>query len=91
MEKLLDEVNLMNDGTPTHFSSQYGTFSAIDINLCDPKISPRLQWLATESLYGSDYFPTIITNLTNTKITIITNEKWNLYKADWTAFTQKLE
>lgn len=91
IEKLLDENNILNDGRPTHFSSQHGTFSAIDITLCDPIITPRLLWETTETLFGSDHFPILIRNLTKTKQKTTTNEKWNLNKANWTSFAHLLE
>lgn len=93
VEGILDEVSLLNDGTPTHFSSRQGTFSHIDLTLCDPKITPNLQWHVLPLLYGSDHFPIIVTNTLKLKYTQPTNntDKWNLDKANWLAYTIETE
>lgn len=92
IEAILDNITLLNNGSPTHFSAQYGTFSTIDLTLCDPKIAPNLQWYTLPSLNGSDHFPIIINNLLKTQTpSQIINTKWDLENVNWQPFVLELE
>ncbi|KAE9521635.1 hypothetical protein AGLY_017931 [Aphis glycines] len=46
IEKIIDDENitLLNNGTFTRHNSSKGTFSAIDLSLASPSISPYLSW-----------------------------------------------
>lgn len=90
IEDILDTTILLNDGRPTHFSTQYGTFSAIDLTICDRNIASNLNWDIISSLNGSDHFPMLINNLLkiNPPATLI--NKWKLNDANWELYTSEI-
>lgn len=92
-EDLIDEFNLtiMNDGTATHFSSAYQSFSAIDLTLASPSLAPLLSWKTLEDLHHSDHFP-IICNLVNLpRQQQGIRKKWNQEHADWNNFSNEIQ
>lgn len=91
IEQILDHATLLNNGAPTHFSAQYGTFSTIDLSLCDTKIAANLHWDVIPSLHGSDHFPVVITNLLKQLSPKPTTIKWDLKNANWPIFTSELD
>lgn len=90
IEEVLDTQILLNTGLPTHFSARQGTFSTIDLTICDTKIAANLQWDVLPSLHGSDHFPLVIYNLLKNKNKPLTNYKWKFKDADWLTFTTEL-
>ena len=54
------DVSILNDGSPTHFHSANGSFSCIDLSVCDPSLVLDLDWNVHDDLCGSDHFPIII-------------------------------
>lgn len=91
LEDILEHTTLINNNKPTHFSSQYGTFSTIDLTICDPRIAPNIHWDTTNSLYGSDHYPLIITNLLKQKPISTNNKRWKLKTANWQTFTEEMD
>lgn len=93
VEQVINNLVLLNNGKPTHFSAQYGTFSIIDLTLSDPRIATNLEWDTLPSLHGSDHFPVIITNLLshNQSISTLSTPKWNVKKTDWELYTNEAE
>lgn len=57
----IDELNLivLNDGSATHFSTAYQTFSAIDLTLISLSLAPLAKWKVLQDLHHSDHFPII--------------------------------
>lgn len=90
IEAILDSNTLLNNGAPTHFSTQHGTFSTIDLTLCDPRITSILHWDIIPSLNGSDHFPAIISNLLKTDTPQTKPTGWKLKTADWGKFTTEI-
>ncbi|CAD6216019.1 GSCOCG00011232001-RA-CDS, partial [Cotesia congregata] len=59
-----EELILLNTGKETHFNSQYGTTSNIDLSITSASIGYKMEWSVADDLYDSDHFPIII-QLTN--------------------------
>ncbi|XP_050505261.1 uncharacterized protein LOC126883649 [Diabrotica virgifera virgifera] len=76
---------LLNTGSETHFNISSGSFSAIDLSLCDPKIAPSLSWEVFDDLHDSNHFPIIISSSSYKETT--TRNFWNIKNANWSEFT----
>lgn len=74
-----------NDGSATHFSIAYGTFSAIDITFGDPGLYTDLRWGVHDDLCHSDHFPIRIGMMGQTPEGSLP-ERWILKDADWGSF-----
>ena len=83
------DLSVLNDGSPTHYSSASGTFSCIDLSVCDPSLVLDLEWSVHDDLCGSDHFPIIIQPNT------VTEEshpvRWNIKKAQWDLFSRLVD
>ncbi|XP_072403161.1 uncharacterized protein [Diabrotica undecimpunctata] len=79
---------LMNSGASTYFNIASGTYSSIDLSICDPKSADSLSWYTLDSLYDSNHFPIVITNSNKNFCTIT---KWNIATADWNNFQASAE
>ena len=90
-EDAINENNLiiLNDGSQTHFSFGYKTFSAIDLTLISHTLATHFDWCVAEDLYGSDHFPIIISVLSST-IKETRRPKWVFKRADWKLFQEKI-
>ena len=53
-------LELLNSDDVTHFHSQMGTFTSIDLSLCSPNSVLDFSWRVLPDLHGSDYFPILI-------------------------------
>ena len=86
IEKIINNNNLylLNNKTQTYLSPASGTYSAIDLTICDPTTALDYNWRVQEEPHGSDHFPIILEHL-NTKPEDKT-PGWNLHKADWEKF-----
>ena len=86
IERILDDhnISLLNDDSPTHYTSHTNTTSIIDLGLCSSDILPDFQWNVLQELHGSDHFPIVIE--LNTQCKTPTLARWNLSKADWVLF-----
>ena len=65
IEKFLNDYSLclFNDGSPTYLHPGHGTFSAIDLSICDPTLLLDFEWKVLEDTHGSDHFPILIKNI----------------------------
>lgn len=54
---------LLNTGSNTHLNFSSGSFSAIDLSLCDPKLAPTLTWRTVDDLHDSNHFPIVISSI----------------------------
>lgn len=92
IEQTYQDETILNTGSPTHFSLAYGTFSAIDLSICNPEFYPELTWETLPDLNGSDHFPIIITYLNgnNTQNTPNQTKKWKLKEANRIEFGNAL-
>ena len=86
IEEFLDQNQLCcyNDGTNTYLHSATGTYSAIDLTICDPSIFMDYHWSVYEETCGSDHFPIILEN--QNPVRDSKTPRWNLQKADWQGF-----
>lgn len=86
MEKLINENDLclLNDGSYTYLHPGHGSFSAIDLTICDATLATDFSWYVCDDLCGSDHFPLIITK--TAADTQQRPQKWKLEKANWYSF-----
>ena len=86
VEDLLNKEGLciFNDGSSTYLHPGYGTFSSIDLSICDPSILLDYSWSVHHDLCGSDHFPIILKNLFQTSEERLPRYKFD--KADWSKF-----
>lgn len=87
VEDELDANNLvlLNNGDPTHFTTHSGEHSAIDLTLCSAAFSQHTVWEVHPDLCGSDHFPIMI-SLLNAFDSPQRIPRWNFARADWSHF-----
>ena len=88
VDSLIFDNNLciLNNNSPTYLHPATGTFSMIDLSLCDPSAySLFSDWYVLSSLFGSDHFPIIISSPSHSSR--ILSHNWNLKFADWDLFS----
>lgn len=81
-----EELGVLNSGEATHFHSQTGTFTAIDISLCSPNALLDFSWQVLPDLHGSDHFPIVIESTESIPQPRL--PRWRLDRADWKHFTE---
>lgn len=88
---LLDLKNLivLNNGSHTHFSPSYNTFSCIDLTISTASIASKFVWKVVNDLHGSDHFP-ISLDLLDSKIEKTKRPKWKIKDANWDLFNPLL-
>lgn len=79
------DLNLLNTGSYTHFSQAHNSYSAIDLSLCSPSLSPLFDWNVHPDLCNSDHFPIILSFLSNQKPRK-RRPQWISKAADWESF-----
>lgn len=82
-------LNIFNDGSPTHFSMAHNSFSAIDISFGSACLSSHFNWSVHSDLCSSDHFPIILTPLTR-NINATRRPRWVTTAADWRTFQQNV-
>ena len=80
-----DDVCLLNDGSPTHFHVQTGSYSAIDLALCSSDCLLEFNFSTLDSLHDSDHYPILLNSTIPIDFTTAP-ERFNFKKADWTLF-----
>ena len=82
-EDFLAQENLcfLNDGSDTYLHPGYGSYSSIDLSICDPSLLLDYSWQVHDDLCGSDHFPIIIEGTDSS--TQYRPQRWKLHKADW--------
>lgn len=92
IEQFLDisDLILLNNGTPTRHNPINGNFSAIDLSIATPSITPAIEWDTLTSYSGSDHWPILLTlfNITPQSEPI---NKWRLKKPNWELFSSLLD
>lgn len=94
IEKIIDDENitLLNNGTFTRHNSSKGTFSAIDLSLASPSISPYLSWEVKTDYFNSDHWPILIKiHHRNSLQTPYNTNKWNLRNPNWTLYSDIID
>jgi ribonuclease HI len=86
-ERFVEEKGLviLNTGEMTHYSSAYGTLTAIDLTVATAELALELDWHVVNDLHNSDHYPTI-TSVTSTKSTPTLRRRWILETANWKKF-----
>ena len=86
IESLLNQHQLCmyNNKSYTYLHPATGTYSAIDLSICDPSLFLDYNWKVHDDTCGSDHFPILLENTTDelSKKT----PSWNLGKANWDGF-----
>lgn len=95
IEDTFDHLNLINDGTPTHFCPRTGEFSNIDLAFCSPKITPDLEFKNLGFSYGN-HSPIKININTHKphqseENKSIAKTRWNFNDADWDSYKITLQ
>lgn len=81
--------NRKNDKANIYLNPATGSYSVIDLSLCDPTIYMDYSWKVHDDTCGSDHFP-IIMSSTGPRL----DEKiprWKLGKANWVQFQRQWE
>ena len=80
-------ISLLTDGTPTHFHSQTGTYSTIDLSFCSSACTTDFTYRVTENLRGSDHYPVCLAlvspppPLSRPKRFVETRADWDIFHA----------
>ena len=69
--------------SPTYICPFSGSYSVIDLSLCDPSVFMDISWKVLMDTYGGDHFPI---RLQNSEQSDETPKRWNLSKANWEEF-----
>lgn len=91
IENWIDEnnLNILNNGSPTYFNISSGTESCIDLSLSSPSLTQLTTWRVNQSLYDSDHFPIHISiQETSNPNSEISAPKWIFHKAHWSHFAE---
>lgn len=92
IEKIItDNLTLLNDGSHTHFCTRTGSFSSIDLSICDASLAADLTWDVIKVPWGDGHFPIKISFPSDPNIPTNLIKKWALHRADWTDFRRKCE
>ena len=75
----------LNNGQPTHFHTQTGTFSAVDLSISSPELVAHHIWTVAESSRGSDHFPITISE--SVEGPPPASPRYIIARADWPRFT----
>lgn len=78
-------LEVLNNGDITHFHSQTGTFTSIDLSLCTSNCLLDFSWRVLPDLYGSDHFPILIESLDSEPRSRL--PRWRLDRANWQRYT----
>ena len=84
-----EDLGILNTGEPTHFHSQTGTWSNIDLSICSADCRIDFGWRVLDDLMGSDHFPIVISSINGPPTH--TAPRWQLDKADWPLFRELSE
>ena len=75
---------IFNDGSNTYLHPGNGSYSSIDITICDPSLLLDYSWRVHDDLCGSDHFPIVLEHFFNSAQQRV--PRWKLDKADWSLF-----
>ena len=56
---------MYNNKSNTHLHPATGTYSAIDLTICDPNLLLDYNWQVHDDTCGSDHFPILLENSTD--------------------------
>lgn len=72
------QLNCLNDGRSTHESG-----SCIDLSICDPSLTPFMEWNVLPSVLSSDHNPILSTIITRNADQPTAKSRYNIKKAKW--------
>ena len=78
------DLCIFNDGSYTYLHPGHGTFSSIDLSICDSNLFLDFAWSVLEDSHGSDHFPIVLEFLDKPPEPPV---KWKFSKADWDTFS----
>lgn len=90
---LIDKYNLniLNNGEPTHYTYSNGTVSAIDITIASPIVSMYFDWHIYQNLCSSDHFPIILsTEIPTNAASPPPRPRWKINQANWQKYNLQL-
>ena len=79
-----NQLCMYNNKSNTYLHPATGTYSAIDLSICDPSLFLNYNWKVNNDTCGSDYFPILLEN-TIDELSKRT-PRWNQGKANWDRF-----
>ena len=88
VEQLLDmnDITLMNDGSPTRHDVYHNSDSAIDLTICSSSLRLDYQWAVDQDDHGSDHWPIHLKYVKNRPSPCL--PKWKVGEADWGLFNK---
>ena len=91
LEDLFNDFDLciLNDGSPTHFTTATGSFSCLDLSVCDPSLVLDFEWKVHDNLHGSDHFPVLLSPISAEPISL--PERFLFGRANWFLYSSKIE
>ena len=75
---------MYNNKSNTYLHPATGTYSTIDLSLCDPSLFLDYNWKVHDDTCGSDYLPILLEDSTD-ELSIRT-PNWNMGKSNWDGF-----
>jgi hypothetical protein len=81
----------MNTGDPTHFSTQHGSFSAIDLSFSTPENATTYTWEPLDDLHDSDHYAIKIETHPEQTRTHQTTQQGNFKRANWTEYQNYID
>ena len=89
--KLIEQFILKNNTcifnttkSHTYLHPASGSYTSIDLSICDPTTLLDFSWRVGDDLCGSDHFPIFLENIGPPLLENL--QKWKLRKADWNSF-----
>lgn len=87
-----DNLVLLNDGSSTYLCPKTGTFSSIDLSICDAKLAANVSWTTLSYTQGTGHFPIKISfpepiNELGQTDTV----RWKIKEANWANFAELAE
>ncbi|KAH0820358.1 hypothetical protein GEV33_002433 [Tenebrio molitor] len=88
---LHEDIVIMNTGDPTHFSTQHGSFSAIDLSFSTPENATTYTWEPLDDLHDSDHYAIKIETHPEQTRTHQTTQQGNFKRANWTEYQNYID
>ena len=80
------DLVVLNDGRPTHFHVQNGTFSVLDLTVASPDCALDFTWEVLDDLHGSDHYPILLKS--DQFVPASRVPRWCMDGADWCLFSE---
>ena len=80
-----NNLSLLNDGSFTYLHPASGSFSALDLCLCEPCLYMDFSFSVLDDSHGSDHFPVVIHSDIPEADGV---SRWNFKRANWSEFSR---